>query len=151
VKRGIPVFWFACTVGLAQQYVAWTVAGGGQPFTPVAAVNASIGSGGSLATDAGGNVYIRSFQCVLKVDPNGILTLVAGNGRADSPQDGVPAISAHLSASGPIATDPMGNIYTVDPSIRVRKISVNGTITTVAGNGNQGLFRRWRTRHQCAV
>ena len=46
----------------------------------MAAANASIGSGGSVATDAGGNVYIRSFQCVLKVDPNGILTLVAGNG-----------------------------------------------------------------------
>ena len=138
MKREIPVFLFACTVGLAQQYVAWTVAGGGQPFTPVAAVNASIASGGSLATDAGGNVYIRSFQCVLKVDPNGILTLVAGNGRAGFPQDGVPAISAHLSASGPIASDPLGNIYTVDPSIRVRKISVNGTITTVAGNGTKG-------------
>jgi hypothetical protein len=63
VKRGIPVFLFACAVGLAQQYVAWTVAGGGQPFTPVAAVNASIGSGGSLATDAGGNVYIRGRGC----------------------------------------------------------------------------------------
>jgi hypothetical protein len=137
VKRGILVFWFACTVGLGQQYVAWTVAGGGQPFTPVAAVNASIAPGG-LATDAGGNIYIRSFQCVLKVDPNGILTLVAGNGRAGSAQDGVPATSAHLSASGPIATDPIGNIYTVDPSIRVRKISVNGTITTVAGNGTVG-------------
>src|ERR1017187_1625145 len=138
VKREIPVFLFACTVGLAQQYVAWTVAGGGQPFTPVAAVNASLASGGSLATDASGNVYIRSSQCVLKVDTHGILTLVAGNGRAGSPQDGVPATSAHLSASGPIASDPVGNIYTVDPSIRVRKISVNGTITTVAGNGTQG-------------
>ena len=137
MKRGIPVFWFACTVGLGQQYVAWTVAGGGPPFTPVAAVNASIAPGG-LATDAAGNVYIRGFQCVLKVDPHGILTLVAGNGRAGSPQDGVPATSAHLSASGPIATDPMGNIYTVDPSIRVRRISVNGTITTVAGNGTVG-------------
>jgi hypothetical protein len=137
VKRGIPVFWFACTVGLGQQYAAWTVAGGGQPFTPVAAVNASIASGG-LATDAGGNVYIRGFQCVLKVDPYGILTLVAGNGRAGSAQDGIPATMAHLSASGPIASDPMGNIYTVDPSIRVRKISVNGTITTVAGNGTKG-------------
>ena len=117
--------------------MAWTVAGGGPPFTPVAAVNASIAPGG-LATDAAGNVYIRGFQCVLKVDPHGILTLVAGNGRAGSPQDGVPATSAHLSASGPIATDPMGNIYTVDPSIRVRRISVNGTITTVAGNGTVG-------------
>jgi sugar lactone lactonase YvrE len=138
VKRGIPVFLFACTVALGQQYVAWTVAGGGPPFTPVTAVNAAIASGGSLATDAGGNVYIRSFQCVLKVDPRGILTLVAGNGRAGSAQDGVPATSAHLSASGPIATDPIGNIYTVDPSIRVRRISVNGTITTVAGNGTVG-------------
>ena len=97
MKRRVPAFLCACTVGLAQQYVAWTVAGGGPPFTPVAAVNASIAPGG-LATDAGGNVYIRGFQCVLKVDPHGILTLVVGNGRAGSTQDGVPAISAHLSA-----------------------------------------------------
>ena len=76
----------------------------------MAAVSASIGPGGSLATDAGGTVYTRGFQCVLKVDPHGILTLVVGNGRAGSTQDGVPAISAHLSAGGPIATDPMGNI-----------------------------------------
>ena len=76
MKRGIPVFLVACTAGLAQQYVAWTVAGGGPPFTPVAAVNASIAPG-SLASDAAGNVYIRGFQCVLKVDPHGILTLVA--------------------------------------------------------------------------
>jgi uncharacterized protein (TIGR03437 family) len=103
----------------------------------VAAVNASVTPGG-LATDAGGNVYIRGFQCVLKGDPRGILTLVAGKGRAGSAQDGIPATSAHLSAGGPFATDPIGNIYTVDPSIRVRKISVNGTITTVAGNGTVG-------------
>ena len=136
--RGILLLSFVGTVGLAQPYVAWTVAGGGQPFTPIAAVSASIGQPGPVAADAGGNIYFSSAQCVLKVDPKGILTLVAGDGRAGSTQDGVPAAAAHVSGTSAIAVDSAGNLYIADATNRIRKVSPNGIITTVAGDGTIG-------------
>jgi NHL repeat len=62
---------------------------------------------------------------------------VAGNGKEGYSGDGGPAVKARLDFPHGIATDKAGNLYIVD-SERIRKVSPQGVITTVAGNGTKG-------------
>ena len=149
MKRTLRVGWalfLVSSVAPAQQYVISTVAGGAPPPTPMAAVNASIGAPGGVATSANGDVYfISSNNAILKVDRNGILTRVAGNSRAGFSGDGGPAVNAQLfgqeagtfpGGSQGVAIDNAGNLYFADPyNNRIRKVSAAGIITTVAGSG----------------
>src|ERR1035437_5544737 len=124
----------------AQQYVISTIAGGAPPPTPAIALTASVGDPTRLATDAAGNVYFGSLHSVFKVDAGGTLTRIAGNARAGNSGDGGPAAAAQLNFPMGIATDAAGNVFVADRDASVvRKIAVNGTITTVAGNGTQGF------------
>ena len=86
------------------------------------------------------------------MDPNGILTVIAGNGIGAYSGDGGPATSAAAIAAadsaeqyvgvlyedslGGIVVDGQGNVYFGDGH-RVRRIDSSGTITTVAGGGTQ--------------
>lgn len=124
---------------LGQPYVISTVAGGAPPPTPLAAVNASLSHPAGVATDSSGNLYFTSNHTVFKVDATGILTRVAGNSRGGYSGDGGPAISAQLNGPGGIAVDTSGNIYIADAgNNRVRKVTTDGNIATVAGNGTAG-------------
>lgn len=70
----------------------------------------------------------------------GIITTVAGNGQSGFSGDGGPATSASLRSPYGVAADAAGNLYIADPGDnRIRKISANGTITTVAGDGIAGF------------
>src|SRR5262249_28344060 len=70
----------------------------------------------------------------------GIITTVAGNGYRDFSGDGSPAANASLNLvrySGGVTVDAVGNVYIADTeNHRIRKVDVNRTISTVAGNGN---------------
>jgi len=101
------------------------------------ATSAELDVSGGVAVDAAGNLYIAGLNRVRKVDQNGTITTVAGNGNPGwTSGDGGPAISAALGVGG-IAVDAAGNLYIIDGN-RVRKVDHNGIITTVAGNGNPG-------------
>ncbi len=64
------------------------------------------------------------------------ISTIAGNGTAGYTGDGGQATAAELSAPNGIAIDTSGNIYFVDNgNNRIRKVSTNGHITTIAGNG----------------
>ncbi|MEO8134315.1 MAG: RHS repeat-associated core domain-containing protein [Betaproteobacteria bacterium] len=63
-----------------------------------------------------------------------IITTVAGTGIAGFAGDGGKATAAQLSGPQSVATGPDGSLYIAD-TYRVRKVAPNGTITTVAGNG----------------
>ena len=71
--KTLPVFLGLLLVSgaSAQQYVISTIAGGAPPPTPVAAVSATIGMPQGVATDAAGNVYFTSLNCVFKLDQSG--------------------------------------------------------------------------------
>ncbi len=94
-------------------------------------------SNGGLAVDGAGNLFFAASNRVRMVAPSGIITTVAGNGMCCSSGDGGPATSAQLGAGG-IAVDSGGNLFIADAN-RVRKVSPNGIITTVAGNGTFGF------------
>lgn len=68
-----------------------------------------------------------------------IITTIAGNDTAGFAGDGGPATNAMLYAPMGITTDLSGNLYIADDdNNRIRMVSSNGTITTIAGNGFAG-------------
>ena len=94
-----------------------------------------------LTFDAQGNLYIadRDNHRVRKVDTQGNITTVAGNGTAGFSGDGGPATKASLNLPSGLAVDSKGNLYISDRSNnRVRMVNTQGIIKTIAGNGNEG-------------
>jgi len=93
-----------------------------------------------IAVDAAGDLYIAEFASnrVRKVSTTGTITTVAGSGSTNgSLGDGGPATSATLNGPLGVAVDAAGNLYIADSeNRRVRKVSSDGIITTVAGNGS---------------
>src|ERR1022692_2465501 len=128
---------------VAQQYTISTFAGGGLPQN-IQGVAADLGSVGVAAVDPAGNVFIASFtyHLVWRLDAKtGLLTVVAGNGTCCYPGDRGPATSAQFFDPSGAAMDAAGNLYISDFGFDsvIRKISADGTITTVAGNGTSGF------------
>ena len=59
---------------------------------------------------------------------------------ADFGMTAVPPLTASLDSPTGIALDGAGNLYIADTaSHRIRKVTLDGTITTIAGNGNGGF------------
>ncbi len=106
------------------------------------ATSARISNPSSLAFDTAGNLYITEpFDSrVRKVTPQGTITTFAGTGHAGYSGDGGPATIALLSTPVDVKTDSNGNVFIGDLTASVvRKVTPNGTITTVAGNGTKGF------------
>ena len=104
------------------------------------ATSAMLSFPSGVAVDANGNIYIGDYgnNRIRKVDLNGIITTIAGDGVADFSGDGGSATGARITNPSSLAVDLIGNIYFVDyGNNRIRKINTNGIISTVAGNGTQ--------------
>lgn len=118
-----------------------TVAGGGTTlgdFGPAA--SASISDPQDIAVDEQGNLFIPDIRRVRKVSTSGIITTVAGNGTDGFSGDGGPATNARISPPVGVAVDGQGNLFIADLfNNRIRRVSPDGIITTVAGNGSSGL------------
>jgi trimeric autotransporter adhesin len=72
--------------------------------------------------------------------PKGTITSVAGTGAPGYAGDNGPATQALLNGPFDLTFDAAGNLYVVDTyNDRVRKVSADGTITTVAGTGQLGF------------
>jgi sugar lactone lactonase YvrE len=92
--------------------------------------------------DANGDLFIADAfnNRVRKVDRNGTITTVAGTGAVGSSGDGAAAVAATLNSPSHIAVDLAGNLYISDfGNGRVRKVTADGVITTIAGNGGMGV------------
>jgi RHS repeat-associated protein len=117
----------------------WGYSGDGGPAT---SAQLFLGfDAGAIAVDGQGNLFIADTwnYRVRKVSPDGRITTVAGNGQEGSSGDGGPATSAALNGPTAVAVDRQGNLFiTEDYGYRIRKVSPNGIITTVAGTGNWG-------------
>ncbi len=105
------------------------------------AVDAELNGPRGVTEDIYGNLYIAEYygQRVRKVTPGGTITTLAGTGVEGYSGDGGPATSAELDGPYRVTVDLAGNVYIPDSgNAVVRKVSPDGTITTVVGNGNQG-------------
>jgi trimeric autotransporter adhesin len=94
-----------------------------------------------MAVDSAGNLYIAdcSNHRIRKVTPAGKISTVAGNGKQGYSGDGKAATVAQLNAPHYVAVDSAGNLYIADTyNHRIRKVTTEGIISTVAGNGTEG-------------
>ncbi|ABW66962.1 RHS repeat-associated core domain-containing protein [Desulfosudis oleivorans] len=104
------------------------------------AINAEI-TPGAMAFDNAGNLYFSSGNYIRKVDPDGIISTVAGNGLEGNGPDGISALATPLNDPESIVVDVKGNLYFSERDhYKVRKIDPSGIITTVAGNGEYGYY-----------
>jgi sugar lactone lactonase YvrE len=103
-----------------------------------AAVNAVLNGPFGLCLDADGAVFFidRGNHRVRKITRKGDIELVAGNGTAGFSGDGGPADRAALNMPAAVEVGPDGSVYIADSgNHRVRKVSPDGVISTIAGDG----------------
>ncbi len=108
-----------------------------------AATSAKLEKPSAAIADAAGNVYIADMynHRIRKINTNGIISTIAGNGTGGYSGDGGPATAAELFYPTEITFDALGNLYIADEgNDRIRKINTNGIISTIAGNGNSGSY-----------
>jgi sugar lactone lactonase YvrE len=121
-----------------------TVAGGGTKAAQEAdggpATEAQLGQVPEVAVDTAGNLYLVDFDQnrVRKVDRQGKISTVAGTGTSGFSGDGGPATQARLRQPLQVEIDTAGNLFIADwGNYRVRKVTPDGTITTVVGDGTR--------------
>jgi hypothetical protein len=130
----------ASTVGCAQEYSISTVVGGSPAPTPAAASSFFTRGPWGVAPDGAGNLYFTSqFNCIFKLSANGTLTIFAGGGGFGYSGDHGPATEASFWGATGLAFDTSGNLFVADTlNHAVRRISPDGIVITIAGNGTPG-------------
>jgi len=108
-----------------------TIAGDGSPLSFSDPSGVAIAADGTIyVADAGESNRIR------KISPDGNVTTLAGGGEGFA--DGTGA-SASFNTPSALAHGPDGNLYVADTgNNRIRKITPEGVVSTVAGDGTAG-------------
>jgi ABC-type branched-subunit amino acid transport system substrate-binding protein/sugar lactone lactonase YvrE len=118
-----------------------TLAGTGSPgYVDGPVATAQFSSPVGLAVDAAGNVYVADSgnHCVRLIRPDGTVTTLAGTGEPGY-RDG-PAGEAQFDGPTDVAVNSMGVLYVADSeNDRIRAISPDGMVTTLAGSGRRGF------------
>jgi sugar lactone lactonase YvrE len=106
------------------------------------AVRARLFAPHDLALDTEGHLLVADTfnHRVRRIDRQGIITTVAGNGQAGYAGDGGPAAAATLNNPQSIALDAEGNLLIADTFNHVvRRADRRGTMTTFAGSEQPGF------------
>ena len=142
----------------AASRVLSTIAGDGPPGSSGdggPAVRARVNATHGLAPTADGLLYLGdSFNHkVRRIDlGTGVIDTVAGTGSAGYGGDGGPARSATLQNPSTVIREPGGTLVFGDFfNNRIRRIGLDGVITTVAGNGDQAPGPDGRPAPQTAI
>ncbi|HVX49910.1 MAG TPA: SBBP repeat-containing protein [Chitinophagaceae bacterium] len=102
--------------------------------------SASGGYLAAIAVDNDGNIYVtgNGNNLIKKITPDGVATVFAGAGNIGF-RDGKGSDAQFNNIAG-LATDASGNVFVVDGSNNaIRKITPDGTVTTIAGTGAAGF------------
>jgi hypothetical protein len=102
------------------------------------AKKAQLGYPFEITIDKLGNLYFGNKREIRKISSSGIISRYAGNGSVFYSGDGGFATNAEMNQIEGISIDNYNNLFVVDEN-RIRKITSDGIITTIAGNGKQGF------------
>jgi sugar lactone lactonase YvrE len=111
--------------------------GDGEPAT-----NADISSPTGLIVDSYGNIlFSDSGNCrIRRIDTNGIITTLVGNGSNSYSGDGGLATAACIASPGGLTIQSNGSLILADTGNQVvRCVNTNNIISTIAGNGSAGF------------
>lgn len=128
------------SVGGTITTIAGTVAGFGGDGGPATA--AALRNPQGVAVDAAGQLVLADTnnERIRRVDATGTITTIAGNGTFGFGGDGGEATAAQLKNPFDTAMDAQGRLYIADTlNHRIRRVELDGTITTVAGTGQPGF------------
>lgn len=106
-----------------------------------AATAATLSEPVAVDADAYGNVYIadRAANRIRVVDKDGVIRAFAGNGTAGDGGDGQSAADASLNGPSDVLVAPGGVVLIADTlNHRIRAVTSDGRIQTLAGTGEQG-------------
>jgi trimeric autotransporter adhesin len=91
-----------------------------------------------VAYGSDGYLYIADITVARRANVFGVSSVIAGGGSL-AEGDGGPATTARLNQPSNVAIDSIGNLYIADKANnRIRRVGLNGTITTLAGTGAAG-------------
>lgn len=107
------------------------------------AVDALLADPEGLGLGPDGALYVSDSlnHAIRRIDANGIIETVAGGNGLGYSGDGENALDAQLWSPSDLAVAPDGSVYFADNrDLVVRVLRPDGTIDTVAGNGDVGLY-----------
>jgi hypothetical protein len=118
------------------------LAGNGRPgFADGPAADASFQYPYAVAADAAGTVYVADYRNhrIRKVTKDGTVSTLAGSGAAGYAEG--QGDQAQFSSPRGLTIDADGNLYVVDTgNARIRRVTPDGTVSTLAGSGTAGFF-----------
>ncbi|WP_162179993.1 hypothetical protein [Bryobacter aggregatus] len=119
-----------------------TIAGGTEAGDGGRAFDASIRYLQGVTSDNQGNLYFSDADDhrVRRIGPDGKITTLAGDGVPGFSGDGGPAKFARINTPYGLSVTPLGDLLFCDlGNARVRRISRNGQIDTIAGGGSRAI------------
>ena len=127
--------------------VITTIAGQGTSSSDgIPAANAVFSYPTGVAVDADGNIYVADGDRVREINAAGMMTTVAGSTNATYSGDGGPATKAGIDSAWHVAVDSAGALYITErsdpfgqPGNYIRRVSPDGTISTIAGTSQRGF------------
>ncbi|MFZ4789728.1 MAG: PKD domain-containing protein [Candidatus Competibacteraceae bacterium] len=121
-----------------------TIAGNGTPGYsgdggPATQASLDFPAGVAVAADSSVLIADSHNYRIRRVGLDGIITTVAGNGTPGYSGDGGPATQASLDFPAGVAVAADSSVLIADShNYRIRRVGLDGIITTVAGNGTHG-------------
>jgi uncharacterized protein (TIGR03437 family) len=105
----------------------------------ITTVTTGLGGPNGVAVAADGTIYASDTTRIYRIASNGVASAIAGGPQPGFSGDNGPAAQALLNLPYTLTFDLAGNLLVTDKqNYRIRRISSNGIISTIAGNGEFG-------------